>query len=715
MRRRSLLGGITALIGGGAAAVPKKYRMAQIKSPKYNPIAFTRVSVDELRSIPVSDIVDGMFAFVAGQVTLGDGDGGVYIFDPNSTDPDDNLETVAPQGLTTGRWNRLISNVSGGDVAKLADLASTDTVSGTARVGFIQDKAGAVARTAQGKLRETVSIMDFIPENLHAGIYARTDTKTDHTTYVQAALDSGVRLWAPSQVRLNVTQVTIAGLGRFFDFNNMQLVGIASTPTNSVVQIKCGHSDIIGLNVGVGFNLNYRCAAHWYTNDVTQHYVGYNRFQFCQFDGAKIGLVIGGLPVQTVFGTTPVADGNAQDAPLSESVMIGIKTTGCIRGVFMNQPNGKVPTVGCHWASEPNDWIPTYASLTECAAIVVANEGSELHVQGGSVEALQEATGSFIEVNAGHITVDGAHTETVVPIYMASNARVELINLHNGGLNSTNRSYVECKSDCTGRMLMSGFQAIMPHANLSNGTAPFIKGVSSYGGASANVPGVIADLTNMAIREPAWRTGTNAAFTLSQGVRVRARDSLLLGFNSAGTTRTTFKELDTAKPNLLVGKVSHSFNGLPPFDIRGTATVGGFDFVVGSAGGYGKVTTNLPTRETGDSIAALKMVSAGGGGTTLFTTPNLPVEPDTLVTLQGYFRSGGTANNLLIRMDWFDFAGAASTTANSYFYIGTEVAFGAGWQHILMRVTAPADADLGKLFVYVENGAQIELANLRVC
>jgi hypothetical protein len=61
---------------------------------------------------------------------------------------------------------------------------------------FQQAGTGSVVRTLQGKVREIVSVLDYIPEFLHAGILDRTNT-TDLTTYIQAALDTGYDVFFP--------------------------------------------------------------------------------------------------------------------------------------------------------------------------------------------------------------------------------------------------------------------------------------------------------------------------------------------------------------------------------------------------------------------------------------------------------------------------------------------------------------------------------------
>lgn len=55
---------------------------------------------------------------------------------------------------------------------------------------FIQASTGAVARTVQGRMRDTVSVFDFIPVAEHAAISAGTSTY-NATSTVQAAINTG--------------------------------------------------------------------------------------------------------------------------------------------------------------------------------------------------------------------------------------------------------------------------------------------------------------------------------------------------------------------------------------------------------------------------------------------------------------------------------------------------------------------------------------------
>lgn len=108
-----------------------------------------------------------------------------------------------------------------------AELAADD---GSSLVGHILDATDAEARTVQDKLREIVSLLDFVPVVEHADIYGGTST-TDLTIYFDAALayveslPDGGEIYIPRgayTMKMNLTKtspdfarrVNIRGAGR---------------------------------------------------------------------------------------------------------------------------------------------------------------------------------------------------------------------------------------------------------------------------------------------------------------------------------------------------------------------------------------------------------------------------------------------------------------------------------------------------------------------
>ena len=96
--------------------------------------------------------------------------------------------------------NTVVGNISSGDAQAAAitldELAALTfaTPPGANLVGYLPAGTGAVATTVQAKLRESVSIADFLP------VGYVTDGSVDYSTEVQAAIDTGktvdlVGLW----------------------------------------------------------------------------------------------------------------------------------------------------------------------------------------------------------------------------------------------------------------------------------------------------------------------------------------------------------------------------------------------------------------------------------------------------------------------------------------------------------------------------------------
>jgi hypothetical protein len=97
-----------------------------------------------------------------------------------------------------------------------ASLAALAASNGSSLVGHIASGAGAVARTVQGKLRDTVSVKDF-GNNLVAAVSAIGSTKT--TLVINDAITLSSTLTIPANITLrfeNTGLITITGSARLF-------------------------------------------------------------------------------------------------------------------------------------------------------------------------------------------------------------------------------------------------------------------------------------------------------------------------------------------------------------------------------------------------------------------------------------------------------------------------------------------------------------------
>lgn len=109
-----------------------------------------------------------------------------------------------------------ISDVTGlsSALAAKVDAATLAASGGSSLVGFIRTGTGAVARTVQAKLRDYISLLDFIPESEHAAIRNFTSTydatAAINNAYAQAKAVRGT-LWCPSG-RYNISStITLDG------------------------------------------------------------------------------------------------------------------------------------------------------------------------------------------------------------------------------------------------------------------------------------------------------------------------------------------------------------------------------------------------------------------------------------------------------------------------------------------------------------------------
>ena len=70
-----------------------------------------------------------------------------------------------------------------------ADIAATAAID-AAKLSFTQDGTGAVARTVDAKLKDSINVLDFIP-------VGTTTASTDCASYFQAAINTGKVVYVP--------------------------------------------------------------------------------------------------------------------------------------------------------------------------------------------------------------------------------------------------------------------------------------------------------------------------------------------------------------------------------------------------------------------------------------------------------------------------------------------------------------------------------------
>ncbi len=110
--------------------------------PKYGNIIASADTFAELRSIHSKNVSDGTNAIVSGALTRTDGDGGMFIWNPLTTAPDDDADLIAPADGGTGRWHRV--GVAGARGPQGEGLAEVMAPTGAGFVGTVRGPLDAV-------------------------------------------------------------------------------------------------------------------------------------------------------------------------------------------------------------------------------------------------------------------------------------------------------------------------------------------------------------------------------------------------------------------------------------------------------------------------------------------------------------------------------------------------------------------------------------------
>lgn len=112
-----------------------------------------------------------------------------------------------------------------------AELAAS---TGAALVGTVATGGSAVTRTAQAKLRDFVSVFDYIPVAEQAAIIAGTSTY-NATTAINACLAAHKNVWVPAGIYSISSPVLFALQGQRLMFDNDAWFQAASSATNGKI------------------------------------------------------------------------------------------------------------------------------------------------------------------------------------------------------------------------------------------------------------------------------------------------------------------------------------------------------------------------------------------------------------------------------------------------------------------------------------------------
>jgi hypothetical protein len=135
---------------------------------------------------------------------------------------------------TTGSSITGLAALSAADLVEVVAFSQIDAIGSipSANSTFLQAGTGAVQRTVDNKLKDFVSILDFIPVAEHAGIKAKTSTY-DCTTALQNALTQAGRVYMPTG-KYRVTQtITVSVAAGFAE--RPELIGAGGNTSNTQI------------------------------------------------------------------------------------------------------------------------------------------------------------------------------------------------------------------------------------------------------------------------------------------------------------------------------------------------------------------------------------------------------------------------------------------------------------------------------------------------
>jgi len=255
---------------------------------------------------------------------------------------------------------------------------------GSSLVGQIAIGTGAVARTVQSKLRESISVEDF-------------DGATD-TLKVQAAFDSGKSIVFTKNYSVTTVEITVTG--QLIDFNGYTLTGVATVATTSVLSIHAGYLKLFNVSVNQNFNANYTCAIRMYS-DVAVY------SQWCKIYNVYITNAVLGFVYGEPEGTSAFV------APQSENVIHNL-TCRAVQVPFTGNAsiNGYLTLIAPVLDCAPYEWAAQAgynATTFNTNAYALLQLAGNLFISGG--ELLKTTTQLGYGIKAKNLILSGTTLE----------------------------------------------------------------------------------------------------------------------------------------------------------------------------------------------------------------------------------------------------------------------------------------------------------------
>lgn len=254
------------------------------------------------------------------------------------------VDSVAPTDLPQAetRAGRLLGFDAVGALATYVVQAATSLIdlaaaTGSSLIGFLQAGAGAVIRTLQSKLRDSVSAFDFMSAAQIADVIANT-AAVDVTTAVQAAIDSGVRdVYLPAGTYKITASLTMPNRYGFVLRGEYQSTKLQATFAGAIISFASGQTRRYTTIDGITFRATGAGAgaATGISGNAGLSYVMFVDIQRCLFSGTLRFGITGNFIVSEInrcsFGTDQVASGTFKALKLfaTDSFQSVLKITDC--------------------------------------------------------------------------------------------------------------------------------------------------------------------------------------------------------------------------------------------------------------------------------------------------------------------------------------------------------------------------------------------------
>jgi parallel beta-helix repeat protein len=314
-----------------------------------------------------------------------------------------------------------LDNVGGG-----VDGASLAASSGSSLVGFIAAGAGAVARTVQSKLRDTVSVKDF---------GAVGDGVTDDTTAIQATLNA-VSQYATvffpfgtyvisDELIIPTSNILITGRAKILAKSNTQFEYMLKATSLSGITVENLRFDANKSNRSAGANVRYMgvaflsCTECQFINLQVENCRGYGGVS-----GVGIAAAGGSIRCQiegcTIIncgdaGNSPATDGDAIFTSGEQNIISNCIATSCTDTGFVIESSNQSVIVGCTARLCGAGAAITSASASDKTGNII--DGITIFNWAGSVGAIQIGVPGSYAGNLINTSVNNAVIIAETPTY----------------------------------------------------------------------------------------------------------------------------------------------------------------------------------------------------------------------------------------------------------------------------------------------------------